>query len=816
MKDRTGLVFADALLQDVRYALRGMRRTPLFAIVAVLTLAIGIGANTAMFSLADALILKPLPVERPEDLRVVFQVIRIGGRALKSGPVIPYRLYAALRERTDAFTGTMAFTELDDLTIETDQHREVHANGAAFVSDNYFSVLGVSPRLGRSFAAGEDLPSNANRPVLLSDRFWRREFGASADVLGQTIRVAGNAFTIVGVTPPEFFGVILGRAPDAYFPLGSVGLAQPGIVTAENPDFWSLKVVGRMARAVGDQTAADRLTIVLQAMFQAEPKPVIELQPIDTGFSDVRARFLRPVQALMLLVGIVLFIACANVAVMVLSRNVTRRTELAIRMAMGAGGRRVLQQLMTEGLVFAILAAVIGLTLTPWTTRALTALLPGGESPMTLHLAIDGRVLAFTAGISMLAALVFAAIPAVRALTIDAGGSLVARERGATPSSARLGTWLVVAQIAMALAIVSGATLLVRTLRDLATFDAGFDSDRVLLLDVTPASRGYMDDRLSTYYRNLFDRLTAIPGVQSATMAQLGFLDRINRTTGTINGPLSQTLTGDERLAQVYFVGPRFFETLGVPVLRGRDFTATDMAGPRVVALNETAARRFFGDADPIGSTINGTVQVLAVVRDSRYHELRDPSVPAMFIPYTQSRIRERMVFNVRGGGGDRASAVLREARNLDPQVPMRLTPLQEIRERSLSQERLLAVISGFFAVTALSLLSIGLFGQVMFRVRQRTREIGVRIALGAKADHIVWLVLRQPLKLAAMGIVIGVPATLAVTRMMSSLLFGLSPGDPLTLASAITAVMVIVAVSAAWPAWRASRLDPAVALRCE
>jgi len=802
------------LLQDVRYALRSMRRAPFFTIVIVLTLAIGIGANSAMFSLADALILRPLPVERPEDLRALFQVMRIGGRALKSGNTLPNRLYEDLRDHADAFSGMAAFAELDDISIEVGERREVRARSAAFVTDNYFSVLGVTPRLGRPFAAGEALPASADRVVILSDRFWRRELGGTGDVLGTTIRVAGTAFTVIGVTAPEFFGVVLGRSPDLYLPLGSYALAQPGIVTAENPDFWSVRAIGRMARAVSNQTAADRLTTVLQATLPADPKPVIELLPIDTGFSDVRARFLRPIQALMLLVVILLLIACTNVAVMLLSRGVTRRSEIAVRLAMGAGGRRVVQQLITEGLVFAALAAGVGLAVTPWVTQALVALLPTGDTPMALHVAIDTRVVVFTAGISIAAAVLFAAIPAVRAMRMDATATLVTRDRGATPARAAIASFLIVAQIAMSLAILSGAGLLVRTLYGLSTRDAGFDSDHVVLLDVTPASRGYLDARRTAYYQNLLERITSIPGVQSATMAQIGFLERLNRTTGAITSPGSPSLTDDERQVQVFMVGPRFFETLGVPIVNGHDFTAADMAGPRVAAINLTAARRFFAGANPVGSAINNAVQVLAVVGDSTYHELRDTSVPAMFIPYTQSRVRERMVFSVRGASGDIAAAVLREASSLDPQVPMRVTPLREVWERSLSQERLLAVLSGFFAAAALSLLAIGLFGQVMFRVRQRTTEIGVRLALGAKSDQVVWLVLQQPIKLALIGVAIGVPATLAVTRLMTSLLFGLMPGDVPTLAGSIAGVLVIVAASASWPAWRASRVDPATALR--
>jgi predicted permease len=812
---RGRLAFLDAFVQDVHYALRGMRRAPGFAAIAVLTLAVGIGANTAMFSLADALVIKPLPVERPGELRALFQVLRVGGRALKAGTMVPYPLYRDLRERADGWAGILAFAELDELTLAIGPDGEARANGAVFVSDNYFSLLGVTPRLGRALAPGEDLKENTNRVVLLSDRFWKRAFEGRRDVLGRTIRIAGNAFTIVGVAPPEFFGLVLGRSPDVYLPLGSLGLAQPGIVPAQDPSSWLVHVVGRLAAPLTDRAAADRLTSVMQASFSADPKPVIELLPIDTGFSDVRTRFLRPVQVLMVLVGILLFIACANVAVMLSARNVTRRKEIAIRLAIGAGGRRVLRQLMTEGLLLALLGAGVGLALAPWTTQALVALLPHRTGPMALHVGIDARVLVFTASVAVLAALVFAAIPAVRAIRLETSGSLAGRERGVMPVGAPLGGSLVAAQVAMSLVILTGAGLLVRTLYELATLNPGYDTDRVILLDVTPASRGYVDGRRTAYYRDLLERLGGIPGVHSATASQIGLLDRENRTTGVLDRRGSAGLSEEERRVQVYLVGPRFFETLGIPIVSGRDFTAADMAGPRVAALNETAARRFFQGDRPVGSVVNNDVQVVAVVGDSKYHELREPPEPAMFVPYTQSRIRERMTFSVRATR-DVAPALLRAAAALDPLVPMRVNTLSEIKDRSLVQERLLAALSAFFAVTALSLLTIGLVGLVTFRVRQRTAEIGVRVALGARRGQVIWLVLSQPVVLAAAGIVVGLPATLAITRLMTVLLFGLSPNDGPTLAGATIAVLLTVVGAAAWPAWRASRLDPMTALRDE
>jgi predicted permease len=525
---------------------------------------------------------------------------------------------------------------------------------------------------------------------------------------------------------------------------------------------------------------------------------------------------LRPIQVLLLLVAFLLLIACTNVAVMLLSRNATRRTEIAIRLAIGAGSRRLMQQLLTEALLLAGLGAGVALALTPWATRALVALLPSHSGETSVHVGIDARVWLFTAGVSIAAALLVASVPALRATRLDGAGLQVGHQRGALPSSGRIGSLLVAAQVAMSLVVLTSAGLLVRTLYDLTTFNPGFDTDRVILLDVTPASRGYVDEKRNSYYRDLLERLASTPGVQSATLSQIGFLDRDNRTTGTINVNGGTQLSDDERQVHVYLVGPRFFETLAIPVVNGRDFIPADMAGPRVAALNATAARRFFGSQNPIGSVINGGVRVLAVVGDSRYHELREQPAPAMFLPYTQSRIRERMVFSVRGSHDGMAAALMREAAALDPLVPMRVAALSEIRARSLLQERLLAVLSGFFAVAALGLLAVGLYALVTFHVRQRTSEIGVRVALGAQTSQVVWLVLRQPLRLALAGISVGLPATVAVTRLMTALLYGVTPGDGRTLVIATFGVLLIVTGAAVWPAWRVSRLDPAIALRRE
>ena len=413
-RDQGGLRVIDAIVQDVRYAVRAMRRAPLFSAIAILTLAAGIGANAAMFSVADALVLRPLPVERPDQLRAVHLFITLGGRTAKSSMSLPYSAFETLRASSDVFSGLTAFSELDEIPVALDRADPQMAS-AAFVSDNYFTMLGVQPRLGRAFSAGV-----ANE-VVISDRLWRGVLQADPQVLGRDLRIGTGLFTIAGVAPPEFTGVVIGRAPDVFLPLTALPAAQTGIVIAEDSRFWRVNVVGRLGADISDAVAAERLTTIIRAVpFDPQAPPAsIEVLPLETALSDVRARFLRPVQVLMAMVGMLLVVACANVALMLLSRNGARRAEMATRVAIGAGRGRLVQQLMTEGAMLALAAAGVGLLIAPWLARAMVSSLPTDAAPLSVRVVIDGRVLIFTAVISTLAVLLAAAAPAMRTSSED-------------------------------------------------------------------------------------------------------------------------------------------------------------------------------------------------------------------------------------------------------------------------------------------------------------------------------------------------------------------------------------------------------------
>ena len=813
-RDQRRLAVVDRVVQDTRYAVRALRRTPLFSAIAILTLAAGIGANTAIFSVADALVLRPLPVERPDQLRAVHLFIMLGGRTEKSSMSLPYTAFETLRTSADVFSGLTAFSELDEIPLALDPADPQMAS-AAFVSENYFSMLGVRPRIGRAFAPG------AANQVVISDRLWRSVLQADPQVLGRDLRIGTGLFTIAGVAPPEFTGVVIGRAPDVFLPLAALPAAQAGIVIAEDSRFWRVSVVGRLETDVTDVVAAERLTAVIRAtpLNPQAPPSSIEVLPLETALSEIRARFLRPVQVLMAMVGMLLVVACANVSLMLLSRNSARRTEMATRAAIGAGRARLLQQLMTEGAILAFCAAAVGLLIAPWIARAIVASLPTDASPVAVRVATDGRVLIFTAAISTLAVIFAAAAPALQMSSEGGDRTLMRRTNVTGRADTRVGGSFVVAQIALAVTMVAGASLFVRSLGALSNLDPGFDADRVIQLSVSPENRGFNGARLTSYYRDLQVRLEALPGVESVSYSQNGLLSS-SRTTGTLNVPGFTPAAEDERRVQVFQVGPRFFETYGMSPITGGDFSGAHMSGARMLIINEQAARRFFGDRDPRGIQLEfgGGYEVLGVVRDARVNSVRDEAVPAVFMPYGQTRPRGALVFAIRTKNPDAAmiGAIARAARAADSLVPIRIMPLVRVRDASLGRDRLLATLSSLFAAAALALLAIGLVGLLTFRVQQRTPEIGVRLALGATGRQVVWLMLQHPLRLATTGVLAGVLLSLASTGLLRSLLFGLSPTDRATLTGAATAVVVLVTLAACIPAWRAARLDPVVALRQE
>jgi len=806
------------LLHDLRYGVRMMRRSPGFTAVAACSLGLGIGAPTAIFTLFDALLLKPLPVERYDELRVAKFVWRAGGgRQLKVNQVLPYDWFRQLRSAPEVFDDVIAFEQLVDPDIRIAGREVGTSGGGLFVSDNYFALLGVAPQVGRMFPPGSRPIADEHTTVVLGDRFWRRAFGADPQTVGQTITINGVPFTVIGVAPSGFFGLTRGQSPDVFLPVEAMAVAQPAMLPLADRSAWKVQIVGRLKTGLADVPAADRLTAMRRNVdpVAAQQSIFVEVLPLDVGLSDLRARFLRPFAVLMVFVGVLLLIACANVSTMLLSRAAARKAEIAVRVAIGAGRGRLIRQLTTESMLLALMGGVIGILFASWLTAGMLTILPP-DTMRGIAVVPDGRVLAFTLGVSLAAALLCGVAPAFLARRIDVSTSLRESRRTGGVSGGRVARPFVVAQVALALTLVVAAGLLARTLYGLTTIDPGFDIDGVILADVDPGAREYRDARLGIYYRELLHRVRATPAVVSATLVQMSFLSG-GRTTGTVDVPGFTPVTEADRWVQIYLVGPDFFRTSGIAIVEGRDFTDQDLApGPAMAAINETAALRYFKGQSPIGRSI-GSYGIIAVVRDARYNTLRDESVAALFVPYMSYGLRPRMTLAVRARDGKAAfQAVMSQLRAIDPAVPVRIRTLESLMKRSLAQERLLAVIVTFFALAALVLVALGLYGVMAFWVHERTSEIGVRLALGARRSQVLWSVLQRPLRFVIAGSAVGLLIVIAASEFVRGFLFGVTPLDPATIAGAMVLMIGVAALAGLLPARRAARIDPLVALRAE
>ncbi len=815
-RDRRDVGWIEDAARDLAYAVRLLRRNPAFATTAVASLTIGIGAATTIFMLADRLLLKPLPVERPDELRVVWQVVHAGGRELKASNNLPYQWFRDLRASSDVFSDVLAFATASDAEVSANGRELRASRGLAFVSDNYFSALGVNAGFRDASA------------ILLGDAFWRREFNADPSIAGEPITINGAPFTIAGVAPRGFFGLTLGEVPDLYLSLDAFAVAQPSVAALADPRNWNIHIVGRLAGDTSDRVAAERLTLLRRAegdVRSIQPPPAIELRPPADGLSDIRAAFARPLAVLLVMVALLLCIASANVATMTLARVAARRQEMLLRGALGAARARLVRQLAIETGVLVAAAGALALVFAAWSAQILVAWLPVQPRPIALDLDIDLRVVLFAVTAASVAALIAGVVPAWRTLRQDAAVAVRCRGYVAASSagSGRAGLGFIAAQVALSMALVAAATLLTRTLIALTTVSPGFDAEGVVLATVNPGTRGYDEVRRSAYYRAVLERLRAVAEVEAVTLMQFNLMTDA-RTTGTLSAPGFTPSTEDERWVQVYQVGPQFFSTLRMPLVAGRDFTEHDLSGGSSIALNETAARRYFGSQSAVGQTLFGDssaskpLTVVGVVYDARYNTLRDRPVAAMFVPYTTAR-RGSMTFVARTRGRQSSAASARIAaaiRGVDGSVPLQVATLDKLVSASVDQEELLVALSSAFAFVAVMLLCVGLYGLVAFWVTERTPEIAVRLALGARPADVVWNMLRRPLISVVIGSAMGLLTALGAGRLAGNLLFGVAPHDPDTLFFAAGVLLVLTVVAAMVPAFRATRIDPLTALRCE
>jgi len=844
--------FVETCWQDLRFGLRMLRKSPGFTAVAVLTLALGIGANTSIFSLLNAVMLQSIPVRHPEQLVVLRWSVRelpeesnIGTSSYGDCLWVPgvqqscsfsYPMYEAILARTNVFSSVLAMAGAGQLDLSGNGPASLV--GGELVSGNYFDTLGVSSALGRTLAPSDDQPG-AIPVIVLSHAYWQRAFGSAPDAVGKTIRLNGAPFTIVGVIDPGFTRLTPGKSHDLWVPLSQATSLKPGWNdqrrTIEDATNWWLAIVGRLKPGVSmaQAQAATSLVFLNEVLHGAKPllkeinEPQLALLPAQKGLVGFRQFYDQPIYILTVTVGIVLLIACANIAALLLARATAREKEMAVRLALGAGRARIIRQLLTESLLLSSAGAALGIVLAAWSAQALAAFISkNAYSTLFIDTRPDARILAFTVGIALLTGILFGIAPAFRGSRINVAPAL--KESAASSDATKvpgrrfgLGSSLVVAQVALSVVVLTGAGLLVRTLANLRNINPGFDTHNVLLFGINPGLAGYNQDRIQTLYSELQTRLAAIPGVISASYSGDTLLSTGLWTTGVhIEGQPEKTTVETD----MFSVGPEFFETMRLPLLNGRTFAASDLRSTQAVAIvNQTFVRRFLEGRNPIGLHLGGTTlsgnkverEIVGVVADAKYDELRKPIEPTAYVPVQGGEA----YFALRTS--TRPEALIPSVRNVVASLDDNL-PIFDIRtqtqtiDRLLFNERLVARLSSLFGALALILACVGLYGLLSYEVARRTREIGIRTALGAQRSEIFRLVLGQGLILAMVGALVGIGAAIGVTRYLGSLLYGIGATDPATFVI-ITFLLIAVALLACYiPSRRATRVDPLVALRYE
>jgi predicted permease len=850
-RDMWGFPSLDTLAQDVRYGIRLLRRSPGFTAIAVVSLAVGIGASVAVFSLADAVLFQKLPIRNPDEL-VIFRWI--------SGPALPLdslsgyssqgdsensstsfsrTAYEAAREHGAAHADVIGFAEMYRVNIAVGAEAELGTGQA--VSGNYFAVLGVPPAAGRPLSEYDDRKPAA--PVaMLAYSLWQRRFGGSMDVIGRTISINGLPVTIVGVTPRGFRGTLqVGSAPALFVPLS----LQPRLERSEehdDPNFWWVLLAARLKPGITPARAQPVFDAILKQniafnrpALAAKDLPRIELQPGSRGQLEEREGTRRPLAIMAGVVTFVLLVACANIASLLLARARARTGEIAVRVAIGAPRRRIIRQLLTESLVLAVLASAAGLIAASWLARGLLPALELGEA-FAIDAALDRRVVLFTLAIAVASTVLFGLFPALRGTDVRPAGTLQEAGRGRLERPHRLaaGGAMVAAQVALSLLLVTAAGLLVGSVRNLERIDPGFDASNVLLFRIDPTLNGYDGERLRSLYTSLLDRTRALPGVASASVsshtliAESASISEVHLSgDARTSPPAAESSTPPTRRRPVAWrlnIDDRFFQTMRIGVLEGRTFGPLESASAQPLAVvNSTFVRTVLNGEEAIGRRfrLSGRegapeFEIIGVVADAKYTSLRHNVPATVYLSYLQQP-PGAMTFEIRTAGDplDLVPAVRGAVAELDPQVPLFDIRTQAMQvQHSLRRERLFARLASTLGAIALLLSAIGVYGLMAASVTRRTPEIGLRMALGAERRAVTWMVLRQSLLLVAAGLALGLPAALTSTRFVESLLFGLTPADPMVLAAAAGLLAFVSALAAYVPARRAARVDPLVALR--
>lgn len=851
-RDAASLPFLENLARDLRYGLRTLRGSPGFTIAAVLLLALGIGANTSIYSFMDAILLRSLPVKDPQSLMLLNwqakenppvkrshtgETHREPDRGIVSGN-LPFRAFEFLRANNQVFTSTFGFFNGGDLTILVNGHAE--RSNCEFVSGNYFSGLGVPPAMGR-LMDNNDEPEGAADVAVLSHAYWQSRFGQSADIIGQTILVNNIPFTVIGVAPPEFFGVDPGVNPQIYLPIRLYEniradfSGNPKSMYQDDNWYW-IRIMGRLKPGITMQRAEAELAASFSAWVSSTATsdnertnlPLLYLQAGSGGLDLLRVYYSKPLYVLMAMTGLILAIACANIANLLLARATARRREIATRLALGASRWRVTRQLLTESALLSVLGGAFGVLFAIVGIRGLSLLLANWQPETSFRAELNWSVLAVTITLAIVIGMLFGLAPAIQSTQVRLTPGLNENRTGA-PSRWRhffhgngLRGALVATQIALSLLLLAGAGLFLRTLANLQSVNRGFNEENILLFQVNAKQAGYQDKALASFYTDLRERLLAIPGVRDVTMMSYAMVSGSrSRTMAVISG------TNTEGGTAALLVGPNFLKTMQIPLVLGRDIENRDMTSvsPGAV-INEAFASKYFPGVNPVGRSFRfgnreGVMhEVVGVAKNALLSSLKEPIEPTVYIPHSQNLARLRqMTFSLRIAGDPMmAAAPIRQiAGQMDSRIPVTNIKTQTAQiQQTIGRERLFAALCSVFAILGLAIAAVGVYGTLAYSVSRRTGEIGIRMALGAQRRRVVAMILRESLVIIATGLAIGLPVAWLSSRLIESLVFGVKPTDPETLAAAGIILLIAAVIAAFLPAWRASTTEPMSALRHE
>jgi predicted permease len=838
---------------NLRYALRMLRRNPGFTAIAVISLALGIGVNTAIFSLIDQLLLWSIPAREPSRL------VKLEGMYSEA-----YPFYCEFRDRNQVFSSVFASSHNLTVGIRPESAPAVEVGHVQYVSGGYFQTLGIGSPAGRVIEPSDDLAPGGAPVALLSYAYWRRRFAGDLKVIGRKLAVNGYPLEIVGIAEKGFGGLYNGEEADAFIPLTMYPVTTPSVARVWNTShmFW-LVTMARLKPGISIQQAqagmqvlwAQAVEAVNGAAVKAGGKPrkygedQVRLVPGARATSFGREEMFDPLAALALGTGLVLLIACANVANLLLARASGRRKEISVRLAVGATRGRLIRQLLAESLVLAAVGGTLGLALAYFGVSALArarVIDPG------LHFRPSLVMLAFSVGITVLTGILFGLVPAFRTTCMTLAESV--KEGGSTTqggSRLRLGKALIAGQVALSLALLVGASLFIRTLRNLQNVNLGFQPEKIAIFDIDPTNLGYRGQRLRTFYDRLLERARGVPGVGSAALSSMAPMGNFLRSM-TFSAEGYEPKSGQNLFALTNPITSGYFTTLGIPLLLGRDFRPEDEPAEtpgegllaaigrssgganeapanasRVCIVDESLARLVFGGANPLGRhlsyedryTAEKALEIVGVVKDAHYYSVRDSDQNGMIYEPSWSNGAEVRWLVVRFAGSEAPviSGIRRELRDMDPNVPvLHVRTMDEYLNDALARERLIAFLSGFFGILALGLASVGLYGVMAYAVTQRTREVGIRLALGAQRSDVIRMIVRESLVPVLIGMAVGLAGALALTRLVASLLYGVAPSDPVSIILAVAAMLAVALLAAAIPARRAGHVEPMTALRYE